>query len=175
MAVPLIAACGSEANIGTINNFSLDDVPETCKEELKRDVIAYDRVNITSIPQNAPVGDEMYYFKDIMTNYRAELVAIMALPYSDDTVHLFPMGIDPIVEEVDFGEEPLAFENGNFMVSADFGNRPPTDTPMSLIITDRECSSFFGYAGYHIITGYDQRIDIDLRFYMDENGQIVEL
>lgn len=170
-AVALLSACGLD------NEFTEIDIPDeevavACQQEIPDGVIPYDRVIPEAQPLNVSYMSPDYELVEVFTGYRYDIAAVFATPVLSGDYHYHPGDISAEVTEFDYTDASFAFQNGDFQVSVDLGGYVGLEEGAGIVlITNPYCNEFYGYAGYEFVTNEQP----NLLFYMDENGDLVEL
>lgn len=147
---------------------------ETCVDELADGVISYKNVDPSAFPLNVSSIDEVGLFRELFEGFRDGIFAVTAVPNLDgETSTFFDSEISSAIDEVEFADSVIQFENGDFQVTTNFGEEPSLSQVMAdVIITDADCQTLYGYAGYSLDQN-DAEFSSSLEYYMDENGDLL--
>lgn len=171
-------ACGPDISLLAINTNDTDEVENTllpCEDMLSDGVIPYDKVEPGSIPLDVSYIDGDAIFYEVFTNYRDQIRAVFAIPLVGGSFHVLPTEITKTVDELEYTESPISFENGDFQVATDFGFYASIDGAKgAVLITNENCSALYGYAFYEF-AGKNPDYETTMTSFLDENGDIIEL
>lgn len=148
---------------------------ETCVDKLADGVISYKEVDPSAFPLDVSSIDEMGMFREIFDGFRNDIYAVTTVPNVDGTYSFYDTEILSAVQDIDFANANITYENGDFQVAANFGVVPAiSDVGANILITDGNCETLYGYAGY-FFTPNETSYDTELKYYLDENGDLVYL
>ncbi|MBU0981329.1 hypothetical protein KKC94_01410 [Patescibacteria group bacterium] len=176
-----LAGCGGLENQIISNENSQDAEPSSyeahlgaCEDRLNAGPIPYDHVFPGSLPLDVSYFDDKAVFREVFTKYRDQLKAVLALPLMGGGFEVMPTQVDRDITELEYTNDPVLFENGDFVVVADFGYQAGVNGDVAaVLITNDGCMDLYGYATY-LFTG-NHPVESKMLSYMDENGDIVEL
>lgn len=166
-----LAACEVENNISPQSPTYQE---ETCIDKLADGVISYADVNPSAFPLDVSSMDDVGIFTELFEGFRDGIFAVAAVPNLDgETSTFFDTEISSAINEVDFADSTIQFENGDFQVTANFGEEPSlSQVEANILITDTDCQTLYGYSGY-MIDQNDSGFAVTLEYFMDGNGDLV--
>lgn len=144
---------------------------ELCIDKLENNTIDADKFLPSSFPLDVSTVTADAVFKEVLNGFREDIFAVATVENTDETYSFYKVEILSAIEDFDFADRPLEFENGDYQTSVDFGGVPAFQgSHMELLITNDSCDSVYGFAGYNVSSN-----DSYLEFYMDQNGDFVYL
>ena len=148
---------------------------ESCVDKLSGDVISYKNVDPSAFPLDVPSITDLGMFTELFEGFRNDIYAVTTIKNSDDTYSFYDTEISSAINDIDFANANIQYENGDFQVISNLGVVPGLSyATADILITDTACETLYGYAGY-FFTPNETSYDTSLQYYLDENGDLVYL